>query len=95
MAKRAFDLMMEGLEDAVAYVEGDASRGVVHTPIDIKALRQRVKQTQAEFAATYRLPLGTLRDWEQGRRQPDAPARVLLELIDKEPDVVAKTLARG
>ena len=41
--------------------------------------------TQEEFAARYKIPLGTLRDWEQGRSQPDAPARAYLHVIASDP----------
>lgn len=49
--------------------------------------------TQEEFARTYRLPLGTLRDWEQGRKAPDAPARALLRVIEQEPEAARRALA--
>jgi putative transcriptional regulator len=93
MAKRAFEMIMAGLEDAIAYVEGDESRGRIANPIDVKAIRAATKKTQAEFAAAYRLPIGTVRDWEQNRRQPDAPARVLLSLIAADPKTVERMIA--
>lgn len=57
-----------------------------------KSLRWRLKLTQEEFAERYRIPLGTLRDWEQGRSEPDAPARAYLDVIAREPDIVARAL---
>ncbi|HEV2817277.1 MAG TPA: hypothetical protein VGW40_08685 [Allosphingosinicella sp.] len=39
------------------------------------------------------MPVATLRNWEQGRRCPDGPARVLLALLDKDPTIVARTLS--
>ena len=45
-----------------------------------------------EFAERYRIPLGTLRDWEQGRTEPDQPARAYLILIARDPDYVYRTL---
>ena len=53
---------------------------------DVKALRVRLGMTQEQFASTYCLPLGTVRDWEQGRTRPDAPALALLAVIDREPE---------
>jgi len=50
--------------------------------------------TQEEFAARYQIPIGTLRDWEQGRSEPDAPARAYLRVIAGDPDGTAKTLIR-
>lgn len=95
MAKRAFEMMMVGLEDAIAFVEGDETRARVADPIDVKAIRAATNKTQAEFAAAYRLPIGTVRDWEQNRRQPDAPARVLLSLIAADPKIVEQMVAAG
>ncbi len=55
---------------------------------------RRLGLTQGQFARRYRLPVGTVRDWEQGRTVSDAPARALLRAIDGEPDVLAKVLTR-
>ena len=55
----------------------------------VKVLRRALALTQEEFSARYRIPLGTLRDWEQGRAMPDAPARAYLAVIAKEPGMVA------
>lgn len=55
----------------------------------VAIIRRALGLTQEEFAARYRLPLGTLRDWEQGRSKPDAPARAYLMVIAKEPEMVA------
>jgi len=57
-----------------------------------KKLRERLGVTQEEFAATYRIPVGTLRDWEQRRKMPDATARAYLIVIDKDPKAVAALL---
>ncbi len=59
---------------------------------DVKALRARLGLTQEQFASTYCLPLGTVRDWEQGRTRPDAPALALLAVIDREPEIVRRAL---
>ncbi len=53
---------------------------------------KRLKLLQAEFAARYQVPVGTLRDWEQNRRQPDATALAYLRVIAREPDMVARAL---
>lgn len=94
------DSVRRGLEDAVAYARGDKSRGretVVYVPerIDVKALRRRLGVTQVQFAARYGFKLATVRDWEQGRRQPVGPARVLLNVIDREPEAVERVLKRA
>ncbi len=59
----------------------------------VKVLRQRLGMTQAEFAQAFHLPITTLRDWEQRRSTPDAPARALLLAIERDPDVMRKLLA--
>ena len=64
---------------------------VVHPPggVAVRAIRGKLDLTQAEFAARFGFSIGAVRDWEQGRKQPDAQARVLLLLIDQAPDMVA------
>ena len=65
--------------------------GLTHQ-VNVKRLRERLGLTQEAFAATYRIPVGTLRDWEQGRKNPDAPARAYLTVIDRNPEAVAEWL---
>lgn len=57
-----------------------------------KTLRRALGLTQEEFAARYQIPLGTLRDWEQGRAEPDQPARAYLKAIAGDPDGVQRAL---
>ena len=59
----------------------------------IRAIRRRLNLTQAAFARSLRLPLGTVRDWEQGRRQPDAPALALLRIVERNPTAALRALA--
>ena len=59
----------------------------------IKVLRQRLGMTQAEFADAFQLPITTLRDWEQRRSTPDAPARALLLAIERDPEAMRRLLA--
>jgi len=56
-------------------------------------IRRALKLTQEEFSARYQIPLGTLRDWEQGRSEPDQPTRAYLRVIAAEPETTAKALA--
>jgi putative transcriptional regulator len=58
-----------------------------------KTLRRALALTQEEFAARYHIPLGTLRDWEQGRCEPDQPARAYLTVIAHDPEGVQRALA--
>ena len=59
-----------------------------------KTLRRALGLTQEEFAARYRIPVGTLRDWEQGRTEPDQPARAYLLAIAGDPEGVWRALQR-
>ena len=60
-----------------------------------RMIRMRLGLTQEEFSARYHIPLGTLRDWEQHRSEPDQAARAYLKVIAKDPDFVAAALADG
>jgi putative transcriptional regulator len=60
----------------------------------VRTLRRALSLTQEEFAVRYHIPLGTLRDWEQGRSQPDQPARAYLAVIARDPEHVRKALQR-
>ncbi|MBV9785952.1 MAG: helix-turn-helix domain-containing protein [Acidisphaera sp.] len=60
-----------------------------------KTLRRALRLTQEKFAARYQIPLGTLRDWEQGRAEPDKPARAYLKAIAGDPDAVQRALERA
>lgn len=63
--------------------------------VNVKKLRARLGLTQEAFATAYRIPVGTLRDWEQGRKFPDAPARAYLSVIDRDPARVARLLGEA
>jgi putative transcriptional regulator len=57
-----------------------------------RTLRRALGLTQEEFATRYHIPLGTLRDWEQGRSEPDQPARAYLKVIARDPEGVRRAL---
>ena len=97
-ARTAGESIIAGMQDALAYAEGETGRGkatVVSVPdvIDVKAIRQRHGLTQADFAQRYGFALNSIQNWEQGRRRPEGPARLLLLIIDREPDAVQRALA--
>lgn len=58
----------------------------------VKVIRRALHLTQEEFSVRYRIPLGTLRDWEQGRTEPDQAAQAYLQVIAKEPETVSRAL---
>ncbi len=60
--------------------------------LDVAALRRRLRLSQGAFATLFGIPLATLKDWEQGRRKPDAPARAYLRVISQNPKAVRTTL---
>ena len=61
----------------------------------VSVIRRALKLSQENFAAAYQIPIGTLRDWEQGRKEPDAAARAYLRVIAREPETVRKALVRA
>ncbi len=77
-------------DDAQPLTANDVKR-MKRTP-QAKIIRRALELTQEEFAARYHIPLGTLRDWEQGRTEPDQPTRAYLTLIARDPDHVNRTL---
>jgi putative transcriptional regulator len=86
MSKFSEDLI-QSLTEAVAYARGEATGARVHV-IDIpefRAIREALRMSQNEFAEAYRIPLATLKGWEQGRRHPDATAADYLNVIAKLP----------
>ncbi len=86
----------KGLEEAVAYAEGSGDGNLyrVHIPeaIDVRAIRLKLDMTQQEFAGRFGFSVSTLRHWEQGRRQPEGPARAYLQVIDRDPEAVRLAL---
>lgn len=91
--KQAFDKIAAGLGDAIAWAEGDGTRARRAT-IDVTAIRKANGMTQHVFARTFRLPVGTLRDWEQGRRQPDTGSMLLLKMIAADAVAVQRIIAK-
>jgi putative transcriptional regulator len=90
MAAKAIERAARADPDAQPLSEIDLKR-MKRTP-QAKIIRRALELTQEEFAARYHIPVGTLRDWEQGRTQPDQPARAYLTLIARDPDHVTRTL---
>ena len=91
-----FDRIMRGLEEATAYARGEANpmQYRVHAPaaVDVAAIRAKLGLTQEVFAARFGFSKGAVRDWEQGRKVPEASARILLKVIEKRPDIVLEVL---
>jgi putative transcriptional regulator len=95
MNKKDFDNLVESIREAGRIRRGEVepSRVTEFAPVDVKAIRRRLKKSQAEFACMIGVSVATLRNWEQGRRRPEGPARALLKVAAANPEVVAAALA--
>jgi putative transcriptional regulator len=86
--------LIEGMKLIVAHQQGKVElESVWPKPVDVKAIRKRVKMSQAEFARAYGISKRALQEWEQGGRQPDSAARAYLTVIARQPAVVRRALA--
>ncbi len=86
--------LVEGMRLVLAHQRGKIELDQVWPkPVDVKAIRKRVKMSQVEFARAYHISKRALQEWEQGGRQPDSAARAYLTIIAKEPAVVRRALA--
>jgi putative transcriptional regulator len=87
--------LIESMTEAVEHAEGKRQAARVHVVEvpDVRAIRRRLRMSQADFARVYRIPLATLKNWEQGRRQPDAPAAAYLQVIANRPREAREALA--
>jgi putative transcriptional regulator len=94
-----FDAMTDAQRHAAAVADPDAQPlseddlvQMKRTP-RAKIIRRALGLSQEDFAERYRIPIGTLRDWEQGRVEPDQAARAYLTVIARDPEGVRKALA--
>lgn len=95
MGKFAKELITS-MKQAAAHARGRKPRGMRTTAVelpDVKAIRRSLRMSQGRFASTYRIPLATLRNWEQGRRQPDAPAAAYLLAIKRRPKEIGEAVS--
>jgi putative transcriptional regulator len=96
MTSEAFKKIERGLLEAIAFAKGEDTGAIVHhievPDSDVRAIRARTGLSQAEFARSIGVKKATLLNWEQDRRKPEGPARVLLALIAKEPGIVQRVL---
>lgn len=93
-----FDDLTRSLDQAGAHARGQTVPGLrVHIPhaIDVSAIRKATHLSQGDFARRIGVAVGTLRNWEQHRRQPEGPARVLLALLERNPRLVEEVLGES
>ncbi len=88
--------LIAGMEAAAAYARGEIElpTRVVEVPetVDVAAIRKRLRLSQERFAEQFGFTVAAVRDWEQRRRRPERTARMLLQVIDKEPEAVLRAL---
>jgi putative transcriptional regulator len=89
-----FERLCESIKQAGDIRQGlrKPSRVFEHTEPDVKAIRERLGLSQSRFAAMIGVSSRTLQGWEQGRREPDGPAKALLRVVDRSPEVVLHAL---
>jgi putative transcriptional regulator len=88
--------LIESLRQASAHSRGRNVPGMRVTKVklpNVKAIRRALRMSQHRFAIAYRIPLATLKNWEQGRRYPDAPAAAYLRAIQRRPKEVMEAVA--
>jgi putative transcriptional regulator len=96
---KRFDAMSEAERHAAASGDPDAQPvtpeniGRMKRTPQVKVIRRALGLSQEEFAARFQIPLGTLRDWEQSRKEPDAAGRAYLTVIARNPDAVSDALS--
>ncbi|HYF06522.1 MAG TPA: transcriptional regulator [Acetobacteraceae bacterium] len=91
--------LVESLREAVAWKRGERALETVNIdpmPAErVRAIRRRVATSARDFELRYGIPAATLNNWEQGRRHPDPAARLLLMVMEQEPDAIERALGRG
>ena len=88
--------LIESMTQAAAHAQKGRRRGMrvmkVKVP-DVKAIRRSLHMSQHLFSATFHIPLPTLKNWEQGRRHPDAPAAAYLRAIKRRPKEIMEAVS--
>ena len=94
MKNELFNELVESISEAGKIKSGKAkpSRTFHYRPVDIKRIRSRLDVSQAQFALMIGVSKSTLQNWEQGRREPEGPAKALLRVVDKQPEAVLQAL---
>lgn len=97
MNKKLFAQLVESMEEMGEIVRGErAPSREFHVDADgVRAVREATGLSQTQFARLIEVQIGTLRNWEQGRRQPTGPARALLKALKARPKAVIEALRKG
>lgn len=94
MNDKLFNELLASVKQGGKILKGDISpsREFDHSTPDVKAIRVKYGLSQSKFAKMLGISPATLRNWEQGRRNPEGPARILLFVADKHPEAVLDTV---
>jgi putative transcriptional regulator len=88
--------IIAGLKEGAAFLRGETALPVrlpnIPDPVDVRAIRERLALSQADFAKTYGFSARTIQQWEQGRSQPESAVRAYLTVIDRNPQAVKDAL---
>jgi putative transcriptional regulator len=95
MKDEHFQELLESVRQGAAILRGELepSRRFDLSELDVRTIRESLDLSQPRFAAMLGISVATLRNWEQGRRRPEGPARVLLQVAAKHPEAVLDTVA--
>lgn len=95
MNDEMFNELLESVKQAGDIKKGKRkpSRHTVIEEPDVAAIREKYDMTQQEFSLLLGISVGTLRNWEQGRRKPQGPAKVLLKIAEKRPKAILDSLS--
>jgi putative transcriptional regulator len=95
MKDNDFEQLLESVREAGKIRKNHLKPGRVFDfePADVKKIRERLGMSQTEFALMIGVSVATLRNWEQGRRVPEGPARALLKVVAKRPEAVVDALS--
>jgi putative transcriptional regulator len=95
MKKELFDELLESVREGGAILRGERqpSRVTRFDEPDVRGLRERHGLSQSKFAVLMGISVGTLRNWEQGRRKPEGSARVLLKVVERHPEAVFEVVS--
>ena len=94
MSDEMFEELVGSMKEAVAISNGGAtpSRVFSYSPLNVKEIREKTGKSQKDFADMIGVSIGTLRNWEQGRRYPEGAALTLLRVVAADPAYVARIL---
>ncbi|MEX0685845.1 MAG: NadS family protein [Balneolales bacterium] len=95
MKEELFKELLDSVKQAGQIKKGElhASRRTIISEPDVVQIRKKYKMNQQEFAALLGISIGTLRNWEQGRRKPQGPAKVLLKIAEQKPKAILESLS--